>query len=152
MSQTPKWKKEVENLLPKYLGSVTVMDCANKREALEYLKRTERECSRIKDAIRILEYGLPYSPPRVAEQPPPPAERPRVLPPDGERVRLTVDLREYDKRCAVGAEGRTGPPCDMWARTYPSRFVGVYFDSGARLDVLWTGLERVKHETQTSHA
>jgi hypothetical protein len=56
------------------------------------------------------------------------------------RVKLTADLTRYDARCIVGAEGDTGPPCSMWARG-SDRFVGVYFDSGARLDVLWSSLE-----------
>ena len=58
-----------------------------------------------------------------------------------QRVRLTDDLTKYDARCTVGAEGTTGSPVDIWARQFPGRFVGVYFDSGARLDVLWSGLE-----------
>ena len=59
------------------------------------------------------------------------------------RVRLTVDLTDYDARCKAGSEGETGAPCAVWARTFPDRFVGVHFDSGAALDVLWTGLEEI---------
>jgi len=55
------------------------------------------------------------------------------------RVRLTVDLTKYDPRCVVGSEGVTGRPLSMWARG-TDLCVGVYFDSGACLDVFWSGL------------
>ena len=58
------------------------------------------------------------------------------------RVKLRGDLTEYDERCVSGAEGSTGMPLSIWARG-SDRFVGVYFDSGARLDVLWESLEMV---------
>jgi len=58
------------------------------------------------------------------------------------RVKLTVDLTKHDSRCVAGSEGWTGYSVSGWARQF-DRFVGVYFDSGARLDVLWKSLERI---------
>jgi hypothetical protein len=59
------------------------------------------------------------------------------------RVRLKVDLTQYDSRCVVGSMGTIGPPCSMWAKG-SDLFTGVYFDSGARLDCLWRSLEEIE--------
>ena len=141
MSQNPKWKEAVQRELPLHID-LNVLYCANKHEALEQLRRARRGVGKNYKTIPMLADGLPFRPPTKTpplHSSPPPSQHGKK----GDRVRLTVDLREYDARCAVGSEGIPGPPCDMWARTFPARFVGVYFDSGARLDVLWTGLEPV---------
>ena len=61
------------------------------------------------------------------------------------RVKLAVDLTEYDSRCVTGSEGHTSEPCSFWARG-SDRFTGVRFDNGARLDVLWRSLEIIDPE------
>lgn len=61
------------------------------------------------------------------------------------RVKLTDDLRKYDSRCTVGSEGMTGAALSMWAQ-HLDHFTGVYFDSGARLDVAWQSLEIIDEE------
>lgn len=59
------------------------------------------------------------------------------------RVRLTADLRSYDVRCAPGSLGWTVPNGRAGPWGTQDRFVEVRFDSGADLDVLWSGLEDV---------
>ncbi|HKF26289.1 MAG TPA: hypothetical protein VKB24_09940 [Candidatus Acidoferrum sp.] len=61
------------------------------------------------------------------------------------RVKLTTDLTQYDSRLLNGSEGETGEPLSAWGRS--SGFhVGVYFDSGAKLDIGWSSLEIIDAE------
>lgn len=57
------------------------------------------------------------------------------------RVRLTVDLTDYDSRLVAGSLGWTCPrdPA-MWG-------VMVRYDNGAYLDTLWKSLEELEDET-----
>lgn len=59
------------------------------------------------------------------------------------RVKLKVDLTRYDNRCKVDSLGYTIPDLKLSIWGSQDRFVAVRFDSGAQLDVLWSGLKIV---------
>lgn len=58
----------------------------------------------------------------------------------GIRVKLTKDLTKYGEGLVLGMEGVTIPPCSKWALKN-ERFMGILFDNGCKLDVLWDSLE-----------
>jgi len=60
------------------------------------------------------------------------------------RVKLLDDLTRYDPRLKVGEMGWTIPYAKLSEWGYQDRFVAVKFDNGARLDVLYEGLELQK--------
>jgi len=57
------------------------------------------------------------------------------------KVKLNVDLTQYDSRCVEGSTGTTIPnyKVGIWGGT--DRFVAVSFDNGAVLDILYNSLE-----------
>lgn len=57
------------------------------------------------------------------------------------RVKLKVDLTEYNSLCKVGSIGYTIPDIKLSIWGSQDRFVAVRFDNGAQLDVLWDSLE-----------
>lgn len=63
------------------------------------------------------------------------------------RVKLKVDLTKYDNRCKVGEKGWTIPNVKLSIWGSQDRFVAVKFDNGAKLDILWKGLEEIKENT-----
>ena len=56
------------------------------------------------------------------------------------RYRLLVDLTRYDSEFTAGVEGELdgGPPGEL------DCFAWLTLDSGARLKVLWKGLEKIQ--------
>ena len=60
------------------------------------------------------------------------------------RVKLIEDLTRYDLRCKVGELGWTIPDTKLSIWGSYDRFVAVRFDNGAKLDVLWKGLEELE--------
>jgi len=64
------------------------------------------------------------------------------------RVRLEVDLTRYDNRCKKGALGWTKPNSKFSPFGVQDRFIAIEFDSGAKLDVLFNGLKKLKSSTK----
>jgi len=62
------------------------------------------------------------------------------------RIKLKVDLTRYDSRCKIEEQGWTIPNIKLSDWGYQDRFVAVEFDNGAKLDVLWKGLEILNQE------
>jgi len=56
------------------------------------------------------------------------------------RVRLLVDLSQYDRQLVKGIEGATVSPCGFWSRA-SDRFVAVQFANVGTFDILWQSLE-----------
>jgi hypothetical protein len=56
------------------------------------------------------------------------------------KVRLLVDLSQYDRQLVKGAEGITVGSYGFWSRA-SDRFVGVRFPDIGTFDILWQSLE-----------
>lgn len=57
------------------------------------------------------------------------------------KVKLNVDLTEYDSRCVEGSTGKTIPNHKVGIWGGYDRFVAVSFDNGAVMDILYKSLE-----------
>ena len=57
------------------------------------------------------------------------------------RIKLTEDLTRYGANLIEGAKGTTMPNAKLSIWSNEDRFVGVKFDTGEEMDILYNSLE-----------